>query len=97
MTADPMPLVGYLRELGAELERRRFAVRIDVEDPCSPTLMVVNTAVPRLKDSILAGPDAQGELWYWFSWTGPISPVEDVWGAADRVERVLAEAGRPAC
>ncbi|WP_327103672.1 hypothetical protein [Nonomuraea glycinis] len=84
-----------LLNLAVELEARRFQVRLrEIEDrPLSIT--VINTAAPILIESVLTAPHTDGTLWYWFPWLAPISPVDNVGLAADRVERVLAEIGRP--
>ncbi|MEZ0074449.1 hypothetical protein [Planotetraspora sp. GP83] len=90
MSVDP---IDYLRELAVELETRRFAVRLCVQDGSTPALTVVNTEAPVLTESILAVPDVDGRLWFSFFWKR-ITPVTDLVAAADRIERVLAEVGR---
>ncbi|WP_449062535.1 hypothetical protein [Planomonospora algeriensis] len=84
-----------LQSLAAELEKRRFSVRLRAVEGRPLSLTVTNTAAPVLTESILTAPDDSGALWYWFPWRAPISRVDDVTAAADLIERVLAEVGRP--
>lgn len=84
-----------LLDLAAELETRRFQVRLRQVEGRPLSITVINIAAPILTESVLAAPDADGALWYWFPWQAPICPVRDVLAAADLVERVLAEVGRP--
>jgi hypothetical protein len=88
--------VDHLRELGEELKHRRFIVHVRAPRGRPPALDVINTVAPVLQERVFTGPDAQGKLWFWFPWPAPITPVTDIAAAADRVERVLAEVGRPA-
>lgn len=92
MTAEP---IETLRQLAAELEQRRFSTRLCVREGRPPYLTVVNPQAPVLSDDVLTAPDDKGVLWYWFPWRAPIGPVDGVIAAADRVEKVLAEVGRP--
>ncbi|WP_433517820.1 hypothetical protein ACQP2T_21110 [Nonomuraea sp. CA-143628] len=84
-----------LLNLAAELETRRFQVRLRKVEGRPLSITIINVAAPVLTESVLTAPDTDGALWYWFPWRAPISPVDDVLAAADRVERVLAEVGRP--
>ncbi|MCC5576836.1 hypothetical protein IMZ11_14480 [Microtetraspora sp. AC03309] len=86
--------IGHLEKLGSELERRRFAVRVRAREGHA-TLNVTNVAAPALAESVFTAPDEEGDLWFWFPWQTPIGPVADITAAADRIERVLAEVGRP--
>ncbi|WP_084955821.1 hypothetical protein [Thermoactinospora rubra] len=91
MSADA---IAYLSELGSELERRGFIVGLNTSQGHPPLLEVVNAVAPVMRDAILTGADDEGRLCFWFPWRAPIGPVTDIGAAADRVERVLAEAGR---
>ncbi|TYB59134.1 hypothetical protein FXF51_34705 [Nonomuraea sp. PA05] len=95
MKANTAPAVaGQLVELGEELVRRGFNARLGRPDGCSPILVVTNVHVPVLTDSVMTSPGADGKIWFWFPWPEPIAPVADVRGAADVIEKVLAEVGR---
>lgn len=85
-----------LTRLAAELETRRFQVTLREVEGRPLSITVVNIVAPVLTESVLTAPNAEGQLWYWFPWRAPICPVTEVIAAADRVERVLAEVGRPA-
>ena len=80
--------------LAAELEARRFAVRLHRREGGPATLRVVNVAAPVLTESVMTAPDAEGRMAFWFPWPALICEVSDVMAAADRIERVLAEVGR---
>lgn len=84
-----------LQVLAAELEQRRFAVQLQTTAGRPASLTVTNIAAPALSESVFTAPDDQGQLWFWFPWRAAIGPVDDVVAAANRVERVLAEVGRP--
>lgn len=88
-------MVEHLNRLGTALELRRFSVRLRAEEGQPLSLTVINLAAPVLSESVLAMPHTSGELWFYFPWPAPISPVTEVGAAADRIERVLAEVGRP--
>lgn len=92
MSADP---IEPLRRLAAELENRRFAVRLHRRENRPAMLSVVNSAAPALSESVMTAPDADGRLSFWFPWPALICPVSDVVSAANQIERVLAEVGRP--
>ncbi|MGI5493104.1 hypothetical protein [Microtetraspora malaysiensis] len=91
MTIDA---IGHLERLGTELEQRRFAVRMRARGGHA-MLNITNVAAPALAESVFTAPDEEGALWFWFPWQARIGPVADIIAAADRIERVLAEVGRP--
>lgn len=94
MSADAVRALDQLEKLAAELDQRSFAVRLHLREGRPTSLTVINKAAPVLTESVLTAPNADGELWFWFPWPSPITPIADVETAADRIERVLAEIGR---
>jgi hypothetical protein len=96
VTPDPERAAEHLRQLAAELQRRRFAARLRVVRGRPPNLIVINPAAPVLTESVLVGPDAEGRWGFYFPWPQHIAPAADIAGAADRIEQVLAEVGRSA-
>jgi hypothetical protein len=79
----------YLEELGEELVRRGFRVRLNVPRGQAPSLHVMNPEASALTENILAERGADG-WWYWWSWAERIASASDVPAAADRIARVLA-------
>ena len=96
MPVDTQQVIDYLSKLGNELESRRFSVLLRTVKGRPHILTVVNPAAPALSENVMALPDTKGVLWFWFPWRTAITPASDIVAAADRVERVLAEVGRPA-
>jgi hypothetical protein len=92
--ADPMAARDALQSLAAELETRRFAVRLLNREGRTPHLIVTNPEAPVLTENVTVAPDTTGELSFWFPWPGRIALVTEVAAAADRIENVLAEVGR---
>ena len=95
MPVDTQQVIDYLSRLGNELESRRFSVLLSTVKGRPHFLTVVNPAAPALSENVMALPDTKGVLWFWFPWRTAITPASDIVAAADRVERVLAEVGRP--
>ncbi|RBQ15057.1 hypothetical protein DP939_37270 [Spongiactinospora rosea] len=85
----------HLEKLATELELRGFAVRLRVKEGWSPSLSVTNPKAPVLAEHILVMADAEGQVAFYFPWPMRIAPVTELITAADSVERVLAETGRP--
>ncbi|MFI0454507.1 hypothetical protein [Actinomadura sp. 6N118] len=81
--------IEYLEELGDELVRRGFRVRINVPRGQAPSLHVMNPDASVLTENILAERGADG-WWYWWSWGEHITAAGDTPGAADRIARVLS-------
>jgi hypothetical protein len=88
-TALTKTRIDYLEELGDELARRGFRVRIDLPRGQAPSLHVMNPDASALAENILAEDGADG-WWYWWSWAERIAPAYDVSEAARLVARVLA-------
>jgi hypothetical protein len=95
MSADTVHALNQLEKLATELDQRSFTVRLHLKEGRPPTLRVINTAAPVLTENVLTAPNTDGQLWFWFPWPAPITPITDVQTAADRIERVLAEVDRP--
>ncbi|GAA3949965.1 hypothetical protein GCM10023085_35620 [Actinomadura viridis] len=87
--ALPKTRIEYLEELGDEMVRRGFRVRLTLPPGLAPSLHVMNPDASALAENILAEEGADG-WWYWWSWAERIAPVGDVPAVADRVARVLA-------
>lgn len=81
--------IEYLEELGDELVKRGFRVRLTLPRGQSPSLHVLNPDASALTENILAEQGADG-WWYWWSWAERIAAADDVATAADRVALVLA-------
>ncbi|MBO2446722.1 hypothetical protein J4573_06445 [Actinomadura barringtoniae] len=79
----------YLEELGEQLVRRGFRVRLNVPRGQAPSLHVMNPDASALTENILAERGADG-WWYWWSWAERIAAASDAPAAADRIARVLA-------
>ncbi|MFC0861658.1 hypothetical protein ACFHYQ_05030 [Sphaerimonospora cavernae] len=94
MTTDPKQAIEHLEKLMAELEARRFAVRVHAPPGRAPHLEVINLAAPVLAEKVLAAQEADGVWAFYFPWPQLIAPVNDISTAVDRIERVLAEVGR---
>ncbi|WP_182884197.1 hypothetical protein [Microbispora sp. H10885] len=94
MTIDPQEAVSWLEKLGAELESRGFSARLLSGTDRAPSLRVINVAAPVMSESVMVAADGDGEWCFYFPWPERIAPVRDLAVAVDRVERVLAEAGR---
>lgn len=94
MSIDAVNATDQLEKLAAELGGRGFSARLRLPEGRPATLSVINLNAPVLSESVLTGPHETGELWFWFPWPAPITPIADVQAAADRIERVLAEVGR---
>jgi hypothetical protein len=85
-----------LEKLAAELGERGFNARLHLNEGRPTFLKVINTVAPVLTEQVLTAPQEDGALWFWFPWPEAITPITEVQAAADRIERVLAEVGRPA-
>jgi hypothetical protein len=81
--------IDYLEELGDELVRRGFRVRIDLPTGRAPSLHVLNPDAAALAENILAETGTDG-WWFWWSWAERIAPAGEVPEAARLVARVLA-------
>jgi hypothetical protein len=93
---DTQQVIDYLSNLGNELESRGFSSSLPSAAEGRPRILtVINPAAPALSENVMALPDTEGVLWFWFPWRMAITPAVDIVAAADRVERVLAEVGRP--
>jgi len=79
----------YLEELGEQLVRRGFRVRLNVPRGQAPSLHVMNPDASALTENILAERGADG-WWYWWSWAERIAAASDTPAAAERIARVLA-------
>ncbi|MEZ0073597.1 hypothetical protein [Planotetraspora sp. GP83] len=87
--------IKHLDNLAAELGRRHFSARVVALHGRAPQLRVINLAAPVLAENILAVPASDGTWAFSFPWPHRIAAAADVFTAADRIERVLAEVGRP--
>lgn len=94
MTTDSNRAIEHLEKLMAELEARRFAVRMHTPPDRAPYIEVINLAAPVLSEKVFASAGADGSWAFYFPWPQLISPVDDIDAAADRIERVLAEVDR---
>jgi hypothetical protein len=55
-----------------------------------PSLHVVNPSASALAEDVYAGRGQDGRWWFWWSWAERIALSEDLAGAAQLIERVLA-------
>lgn len=87
--------VGYLEELGHELDSRGLVARV-VRTRSGPAfLRVVNPEAASLAEDITCAPAPDGrDHYYWWSWGERMHRVDDPGGAAVKLAHVLL-AGRP--
>lgn len=95
MDFDVVDAIDQLERLAAELGERGFTASLRLKPQRPTTLSVTNTVAPALTETVFAAPKDGEGLWFWFPWPAPITPIDDIQDAADRIERVLAEVGRP--
>jgi hypothetical protein len=88
-TAD---LVGPLEALAAGLAARGLAARVSTaRHPC---VRVVNRQATALSELIYAArSDAEGSIWFWWSWAERICPAHGPGDAASKIEHVLTPQG----
>jgi hypothetical protein len=53
-----------------------------------PCVRVTNRSVSQMSEDVYAA-DAEGQWWFWWSWTEPISRISDVQRVADAIAHVL--------
>jgi hypothetical protein len=88
-TAD---LIGPLHTLASELAARGFAAHLST--PRHPCVRVVNRQATALSELIYAArSDADGSIWFWWSWGERICPADDLQQAAGKIAHVLTPQG----
>jgi len=82
--------VGYLQELGHELDTRGLVARV-VRTRSGPAfLRVVNPEAASLAEDVTCAPAPESpEHYYWWSWGERMHRVDDPGGAAVKLARVL--------
>lgn len=84
----PREAVAHLEALAAELAGQNFQTRV-ARDNATPSLSVVNAAIPALRETIAAAPADDGAWWFWWSWGDRIARITDVGTAAFKIAYVL--------
>ncbi len=88
-TAD---LIGPLEALASELAARGFAARVSAAR--HPYVRVVNRHATALSELIYAArSDADGSVWFWWSWAERICPANDPQHAVGKIAHVLTPQG----
>lgn len=82
----------HLHALQKELTGTRLMTRyLPAEAGMPPCLMVANPLVSRLSETVQAGPDTDGVVWwFWFSWGEPICPIAEPKEAMERLVKLLS-------
>jgi hypothetical protein len=85
-------LIGRLQTLASELAARGFAAHLSTaRHPC---VRVVNRQATALSELIYAARyDADGFIWFWWSWAERICPADDPQHAAGKIAHVLTPQG----
>lgn len=79
-----------LKELGLVLDGKGFRVRINRPIGGPAFLRVANPAAGGLSENVTCKPGCDDELFYFYSWGDPITPVSEMESAAERLMRVLS-------
>ncbi|MFI7114149.1 hypothetical protein ACIBK9_48100 [Nonomuraea sp. NPDC050227] len=87
----------YLSDLQKLLQEQGLHARLLTHDERLPRLRVINPDAPSLSEVISAAP--LGNEWsLWWSWAEPITPVNEIATAAERIRYVLTPtANQDAC
>lgn len=80
--------VAQLEALGKELAERNFETRV-ASGGGTPSLSVINPAVPTSRETIAVASADDGGWWFWWSWGARITRITDVGTAAFKVAYVL--------
>jgi hypothetical protein len=79
--------VRRLEELGDELGRAGWTARLQAEPGRAPCLHVQHHATAPAEHVYAAPRDADGAIWFWWSWAEPIA--QDTAQAAEMITRAL--------
>lgn len=80
--------VAQIEALASELAERDFETRV-MSEGGTPNLHVVNPAMPRAGETIVAAPADDSVWWFWWSWGDRIARLTDVEAAAFKIAYML--------